>query len=85
MIATLPMVESLVRAIVTDPEAVRVEEIPGDRSTIYEIHAAKNDIGRIVGREGRVIKALRILVRAAASADVADPSESPRIDLELLD
>ena len=75
------MVESLVRSIVEEPEGVTVDEVSGRQETIFEVRVAQPDIGRVVGREGRVIKALRTLVRAAAARD----QKEGRVDIEVLD
>lgn len=75
------MVDSLVRSIVEEPESVTVDEVAGSRETIFEVRVAQPDIGRVVGREGRVIKALRTLVRAAAARD----HNEGRVDIEVLD
>ena len=57
----------LTRALVSDPSNVSVEEVKGDRGQlIYEVRVAPADTGKIIGRQGRVIKALRTVVKAAA-------------------
>jgi predicted RNA-binding protein YlqC (UPF0109 family) len=57
------------RAIVEDPDAlaIRVEERPG--AVTLHVHAAPDDLGRLIGRRGRVAQALRAVVRAAGSRD----------------
>ena len=63
------LVEFLVRALVADPEAVRVEEIDSNGDTVYEVHVADDDLGRVIGREGRVANAIRTIAKAAATRD----------------
>ncbi len=62
------LVEFLVRALVADPESVRVEEISEHDGTVFEVHVAGDDLGRVIGREGRVANALRTITKAAATA-----------------
>ncbi|MDT7780702.1 MAG: uncharacterized protein QOC99_3214 [Acidobacteriota bacterium] len=59
-------VELIVRKLVREPEAVDVREVERDRSTIIiEIRVAQTDVGKIIGRQGRTVKALRSLLFAA--------------------
>jgi uncharacterized protein len=62
------LVEFLVRALVSDPDAVRVEEIDEGDGTVLEVHVAEGDHGRVIGREGRVANAIRTVAKAAAAA-----------------
>jgi uncharacterized protein len=62
------LVEFLVRALVSDPDAVRVEEIDEGDGTVLEVHVAEGDHGRVIGREGRVANAIRTVAKAAATA-----------------
>ena len=59
----------LARAIVDDPDAVEVEEYEEDGELIIELRVADEDIGRVIGREGRVAKAIRTIARAAGARD----------------
>ena len=62
------LVESLVSQIVSDSEVVKVTGTPEAGGDLYvEISVAEGDIGKVIGRQGRVIKAIRTLARAAAS------------------
>jgi predicted RNA-binding protein YlqC (UPF0109 family) len=56
-------------AIADNPDEVTVEVLEGPNGIILELHAAQEDVGRIIGRSGRVASALRQLVRAAAYLD----------------
>ena len=62
------LVEFLVRALVDDPEAVRVEELDENGDIVIEVHVAGDDLGRVIGRDGRVANAIRTLAKAAATA-----------------
>lgn len=60
------LLETLVKALVEDPEAVEIEEIEEDGDLIYEITVAEEDLGRVIGRRGRVANAIRTVAKAAA-------------------
>ena len=61
------LVEYLARRLVDDPEAVRVEEVHRDGETVLQLRVAKDDVGKVIGRQGRLARALRTVVRASAS------------------
>lgn len=61
------LVEFLVRALVAEPASVRVDEIADDGDTVLEVHVADDDLGRVIGREGRVANAIRTITKAAAT------------------
>jgi uncharacterized protein len=60
------LLEFLVRALVEDPEAVEVEELEEDGDLIYEISVAEEDLGRVIGKGGRIANAIRTIAKAAA-------------------
>ncbi|HET7177148.1 MAG TPA: KH domain-containing protein [Solirubrobacterales bacterium] len=60
------LLEFLVRALVEDPEAVVVEELEEDGDLVYEITVAEGDLGRVIGKGGRVANAIRTIAKAAA-------------------
>ena len=61
------LIEYLARALVDDPDAVRVESYEDEDGTVvYELHVAEDDVGKVIGRSGRTVNALRAVVRAAA-------------------
>ncbi len=60
-------VEMIVKALVNDTAAVDVREIERDKSTsIIEVRVAETDMGKLIGRQGRTVRALRLLLRAAS-------------------
>jgi len=61
------LVEFLVRALVEDPEAVEVEEVEENGDLVLEVRVADEDLGRVIGRGGRIANALRTIARAAAT------------------
>jgi predicted RNA-binding protein YlqC (UPF0109 family) len=53
--------------MVDDPDAVRVEELEREGDTVIELYVAKDDVGKVIGRQGRLARALRTVVRASAA------------------
>jgi predicted RNA-binding protein YlqC (UPF0109 family) len=74
------LVEFVVRALVDDPDSVRVEELEEAGTTVLEVHVAQQDLGRVIGREGRVANAIRALAKAAATAQ-----DAGRVSVEIAD
>jgi len=60
------MLEYLTRALVSDPDAVEVTELEEDGDLVYEITVADEDLGRVIGKGGRIANALRTVAKAAA-------------------
>jgi predicted RNA-binding protein YlqC (UPF0109 family) len=60
------LLEFLVRALVEDPGAVVVEEVEEEGDLVYEITVAEDDLGRVIGKGGRVANAIRTIAKAAA-------------------
>jgi predicted RNA-binding protein YlqC (UPF0109 family) len=63
------LVEFLARALVDDPDAVRVDEVDEDGDVVLHIHVAPDDLGRVIGRSGRVANAIRTVAKAAATRE----------------
>lgn len=61
------LVEYLARQLVSHPEAVEVKETQGDTASVLELKVAKDDLGRIIGKQGRTAKSIRTILNAAAS------------------
>jgi predicted RNA-binding protein YlqC (UPF0109 family) len=60
------LVEYMVKSLVENPDQVEVKEIDGTHSVIFEVRVAKEDMGRVIGKRGRVANAMRTLLRVAA-------------------
>ena len=60
------LVAYLARQLVDEPEAVHVEEIEEDGALVLRLHVAQDDLGKVIGRGGRIVRALRAVVRASA-------------------
>ena len=61
------LVEVIAKSLVEHPESVVVEEKQDEDQTVYELHVAKEDMGRVIGKQGRIAKAMRTVVKAAAT------------------
>lgn len=72
------LLEVIARNLVDNPEQVTVSEIKGDRSIILELRVAPEDMGKVIGKQGRIAKAIRTVVKAAAI------HEDKRIVVEIL-
>ena len=60
------LVEYMVKALVDEPEAVRVSRVEGEGVSVFEVTVAPGDLGKVIGRHGRIANALRSVVKAAA-------------------
>ena len=63
------LVEVIAKALVDDPESVVVNEREERKTTILEVHVADNDMGKVIGKQGRIAKAIRSVVKAAAAKE----------------
>ena len=63
------IVEYLARRLVDEPSAVRVEQVDRDDATVLQLWVAPDDVGKVIGRQGRIARALRTVVRASAARD----------------
>ena len=63
------IVEYLARRLVDEPDAVRVEQVDRDDATVLQLWVAPDDVGKVIGRQGRIARALRTVVRASAARD----------------
>jgi uncharacterized protein len=73
------LVEYIASALVDDPDNVAVNVIEGEKSTILELKVSENDIGKVIGKHGRIAKSIRTILSAAAT------KSGKRIVLEILD
>jgi predicted RNA-binding protein YlqC (UPF0109 family) len=61
------LIEWLARRLVDDPEAVRVEQEEREDAVVFHLHVAPDDVGKVIGRQGRIARALRSIVRAGGA------------------
>ena len=72
------LIEYIAKSLVDDPSQVTVSEVEGTNSLIIELHVASEDMGRVIGRGGRVANAMRTLVRVVAA------KQGKRVTLEIV-
>jgi len=63
------LIELIIKGIVDNPDKVEINEIIGEKSSIFEVRVNSSDIGKVIGRQGRNIKSIRTIVNAAAQKD----------------
>ena len=73
------LIEYIAKSLVDDPAAVSVQVVEADKSTVLELRVAADDIGKVIGKHGRIAKAMRTILSASSGA--ADK----RVVLEILD
>jgi uncharacterized protein len=75
---TPALIDYLVRSLVDDVEAVAITSTETSGGELFQVSVAADDVGKIIGRSGRIVKALRTLMRAAGSVD------GRNVDIEIL-
>ena len=60
------LVEIIAKSLVDNPELVSVNEVQGEQSLVLELKVAPEDMGKVIGKQGRIAKAIRTVVKAAA-------------------
>ena len=73
------LIKYIAQALVDNPEQVSVRDITGEHTIILELKVAKEDIGKVIGKQGRTAQALRTILKAVSG------KENKRITLEILD
>ncbi|HER23645.1 MAG TPA: KH domain-containing protein [Candidatus Atribacteria bacterium] len=73
------LIELIIKGIVDNPDKVEINEIIGEKSSIFEVRVDPSDIGKVIGRQGRNIKSVRTIVNAAAQ------KEDKRAVIEIID
>jgi len=63
------LLEYLAKALVDDPESVHVDAVETDTTIVLELTVAKDDVGKVIGKQGRIARALRTIVKASAVRD----------------
>lgn len=72
------LVEVIAKALVDNPDEVVVTEKEDGRNIVIELHVAQADMGKVIGKQGRIAKALRSVVKAASSKD------NKKVDVEIV-
>lgn len=72
------LVEYIAKSLVDHPEEVRVTQVEGEHSVIIELRVAREEVGKVIGKQGRIANAMRHLLRVAAA------KEGKRVILEII-
>lgn len=73
------LVDYMVKALVDHPDQVEIREVEGEKSTILELRVMKDDIGKVIGKHGRIARSIRTIINASAT------KSGKRVVLEILD
>ena len=73
------ILETIIRNLVSDTDAVSINEIQGDKTIVYEVKVAEKDMGKVIGRDGKVAKSIRTIMKSVAA------KEEKRVSVEFLD
>ena len=66
------LIEYLVKALVDEPDQVTITEVSQEEATTYEVRVAPGDLGKVIGKQGRIANALRTVVKSVAMAAAED-------------
>ncbi len=69
---------TIIKSLVTDESAILINEVEGEQSVIYEVKVAEKDMGKVIGKEGRIAKAIRTIMKALAA------KENKKITIEFI-
>ena len=72
------LVEIIAKSLVDNPDEVRVNEVQGEQDLILELRVAPEDMGKVIGKQGRIAKAIRTVVKAAAMED------NKKVDVDII-
>ncbi|RLA83211.1 MAG: KH domain-containing protein [Deltaproteobacteria bacterium] len=73
------LIETIAKALVDHPDQVKVTEIQGEKTSVIELSVAKEDLGKIIGKQGRTARAMRTILSAASSKN------NKRVVLEIIE
>ena len=60
---------TIIKSLVTDESAISINEIEGEKTVTYEVRVAESDMGKVIGKDGRIAKAIRTIMKALATKD----------------
>jgi len=61
------LIETMAKALVDNPESVDVQEVTGERTTVYELRVSTSDLGKVIGKQGKTARAMRTILSAAGT------------------
>jgi uncharacterized protein len=71
--------ETIITSLVNDPSSVSINEVDGEKAIIFEVKVAESDMGKVIGREGRIAKAIRTIMKSLAA------KEGKKVNVEFID
>ena len=71
--------ETIITSLVNEPSEVSINQVDGEKSIVFEVKVANSDMGKVIGREGRIAKAIRTIMKALAA------KEGKKISVEFID
>ena len=72
------ILETIIKNLVSDKENISIHEVEGEKSVIFEVKVTQSDMGKVIGKEGRVAKAIRTIMKSIAS------KEGKRVSIEFI-
>ena len=73
------ILETIIRNLVSDTDAITINEVQGAKSIVFEVKVADNDMGKVIGKDGKVAKSIRTIIKAVAA------KEEKRVTVEFID
>ncbi len=73
------VLQTIIESLVEDKDGIQINEVNNDRSIVFEVKVAEKDMGRVIGKEGRIAKAIRTIFKAVAS------KEQKKVTIEFID
>lgn len=61
------ILETIIKNLVENPEAVGIKEVEGEKNIIFEVKVAEGDMGKIIGRQGKIAQSIRTIIKAVAN------------------
>lgn len=71
--------EAIITSLVNEPSEVSINQVDGEKSIVFEVKVANNDMGKVIGKEGRIAKAIRTIMKALAA------KEGKKVSVEFID
>ncbi len=71
--------ETIITSLVNNPSEVSINEVDGEKQVVFEVRVANSDMGKVIGREGRIAKAIRTIMKALAA------KERKKVTIEFID
>ncbi len=72
------ILETVIKALVDNQEAVKINAVEGEKSVVYEVKVADEDMGKVIGKDGKIARAIRTLIKALAA------KEQKRVSIEFI-